>query len=79
MGGGVARSSTQVPLAAAATYAAERVVYNLRVHEQLAARLADNSALRALYVELERPLQLVLSRMEVNGALVDAQLLSEHR
>eukprot|EP00241_Pyramimonas_parkeae_P017542 CAMPEP_0114314542 /NCGR_PEP_ID=MMETSP0059-20121206/21862_1 /TAXON_ID=36894 /ORGANISM="Pyramimonas parkeae, Strain CCMP726" /LENGTH=953 /DNA_ID=CAMNT_0001439687 /DNA_START=645 /DNA_END=3506 /DNA_ORIENTATION=- len=68
----------QVPLAAAATYAAERVVYNLRVHEQLAARLADNSALRALYVELERPLQLVLSRMEVNGALVDAQLLSEH-
>jgi len=65
----------QVPVEQAAPYAAEDADITLRLHRALWPKLEAVPALAALYRDIELPLVGVLSRMERNGVLVDAQLL----
>ncbi len=68
----------QVPIEQAAPYAAEDAEVTLRLHQHLSAKLDQESALSALYRELEIPLVPVLSRIERNGALVCRETLAAH-
>ena len=68
----------QVPIEQAAPYAAEDAEVTLRLHQHLSAKLDQESALSALYRELEIPLVPVLSRIERNGALVCRDTLAIH-
>jgi len=68
----------QVPIEQAAPYAAEDAEVTLRLHQHLSAKLDQESALSALYRELEIPLVPVLSRIERNGALVCRDTLATH-
>ena len=65
----------QIDLAQAAPYAAEDADITLRLHQTLWPRLEDIPALKRVFVDIEMPLVPVLSRIERNGALVDAALL----
>jgi DNA polymerase-1 len=65
----------QVPVEQAGPYAAEDADVTLQLHERLWPRLEAEPDLRRVYEELELPLLPVLSRIERNGALVDAALL----
>ncbi len=66
----------QIPLEEAAPYAAEDADVTLRLHQCLWPRLAEQKPLRAVFETIEIPLVPVLSRIERNGALVDADLLA---
>lgn len=68
----------QVRLEEAAPYAAEDADVTLRLHETLWPRIEEESSLKPVYEELEIPLVPVLSRMELNGVLVDTDRLAEH-
>jgi len=65
----------QVPLEAAAPYAAEDADVTLRLHHALWPRLEAQARLLALYETIEAPLIPVLARMEHTGVLVDRELL----
>jgi DNA polymerase I len=65
----------QVPLEAAAEYAAEDADVTLQLHRALWPQLAAEPTLRQLYEEVEQPLVPVLLRMEQHGVLVDRALL----
>jgi DNA polymerase-1 len=67
----------KVPVDAAATYAAEDVEVTLKLHQYFWPRLLESEHLQKLYTELEMPLLSVLSRMERNGVMVDADMLTE--
>ena len=65
----------EIPVAQAAPYAAEDADITLRLHETLWPKLAQQTELQKLFKEVELPLLSVLSRIERNGVLVDAQSL----
>ncbi len=67
----------EVSVAQAAPYAAEDADITLRLHEVLWPKLEQQSELKTLFQEVELPLLSVLSRIERNGVLVDAQQLAE--
>jgi len=68
---------SQVPLDQATPYAAEDADITLQLHQHLWPQLEAQQPLRKLYQEMEVPLIPVLSRMECNGVLIDADMLSE--
>jgi DNA polymerase-1 len=59
----------------ATRYAAEDADITLRLHRVLSAKLAGEPALEKVYREIEVPLVPVLTRMEANGVLIDADEL----
>lgn len=66
----------QIDVAKAAEYAAEDADITLRLHNALWPKLEAEQKLKKLYEEIEVPLIPVLSKMERNGVLLDADLLS---
>ncbi len=65
----------QVPLDAAAHYAAEDADITLRLHNVLLPLLEKQGKLFKLYNEVEIPLLLTLARTETNGVKVDTDML----
>ncbi|MFA5493213.1 MAG: DNA polymerase I [Porticoccaceae bacterium] len=70
-------SFNQIDLAQAAPYAAEDADVTLRLHQVLWPQVAAMPALKSVFEAIEIPLVPVLSRIERNGARVDAVLLKE--
>src|SRR5690606_34179166 len=70
-------SFNQIELDRAGPYAAEDADITLRLHQELWPRLAAQPGPRAVFEDIEMPLVPVLSRIERNGALVDAKRLGE--
>jgi DNA polymerase-1 len=68
----------EVELARATEYAAEDADITLRLHHALAAQLAAEPRLAALYRDVELPTARVLFEMERNGVLIDDFLLAQH-
>ncbi|MBS1209924.1 MAG: polymerase [Proteobacteria bacterium] len=66
-----------VELTLATAYGAEDADVTLRVHEQLAPRIAAEPGLTRVYREIELPVQEVLWAMERQGVLIDAFLLAQ--
>jgi len=66
----------QVDIERAATYAAEDADVTLRVHEVLHPQFADEAGLSRIYHEIEMPARQVVWRIERNGILIDADVLS---
>jgi len=66
----------QIALEEAAPYAAEDADITLRLHHTLWPRLEATGSLKSVFEEIEIPLVPVLSQIERNGALVDANLLN---
>ncbi|WP_198263081.1 DNA polymerase I [sulfur-oxidizing endosymbiont of Gigantopelta aegis] len=66
-----------VPVAQAAPYAAEDADITLRLHETLWPKLQAQEGLKSLFCEVELPLLKVLSHIERNGVLIDADLLHQ--
>ncbi|MDT8384503.1 MAG: DNA polymerase I [Gammaproteobacteria bacterium] len=69
-------SFDQVPISAAGPYAAEDADVTLQLHQALWPKLAAEPRLAALFRDIEIPLLTVLSRIERNGVLIDAALLT---
>ncbi len=67
----------QVALDRATQYSAEDADITLRLHRALHPRIAADERLDYVYTQLELPVREVLFRMERNGILIDAQLLSQ--
>ncbi|MCW8886443.1 MAG: DNA polymerase I [Motiliproteus sp.] len=67
----------QIELEQAAPYAAEDADITLRLHQTLKAKLDNEPALLEIFESLERPLIPVLSKIERQGALVDANMLGQ--
>ncbi|KEA62408.1 DNA polymerase I [Marinobacterium lacunae] len=67
----------QIDLEQAAPYAAEDADVTLRLHQTLMPKLESEGNLVSVLNEIELPLVPVLSRIERNGALVDATLLAQ--
>jgi len=67
----------QISIEKAAPYAAEDADVALRLHDAMWPMLKDEKGLLNIFKTIEIPLIPVLSRMERNGALVDAKLLSD--
>ena len=65
----------EVPIEQAATYAAEDADVTYRLHEELWPRVRETPALVKVFNELEMPLVPVLSRVERNGVMIDADML----
>ncbi|MFA7280254.1 MAG: DNA polymerase I [Sterolibacterium sp.] len=77
-GKGASRISfAQVALEQAAEYAAEDADVTLRVHQVLQPRLTEERKLDNLYRDIELPVAEVLFRMERNGVMIDANVLSQ--
>jgi len=70
-------SFQEVTLEQAAPYAAEDADITLRLHQVLMAKLQQHPALLSLYSEIEIPLISVLARIESNGVLIDAAMLTQ--
>jgi DNA polymerase I len=68
-------SFAEVAIDDATGYAAEDADVTLRLHRVLSAKLAEIPALEKVYREIEIPLVPVLTRMEANGILIDANEL----
>jgi DNA polymerase-1 len=66
----------QVDIERAAEYAAEDADITLRLHEALHPQLAEEPRLEALYRDIEMPVMEILFRIERNGVLIDAALLT---
>lgn len=66
---------SEVELDKAGPYAAEDADVTLRLHQALWPKLEGNASLLAIYRDMEMPLIPVLSRMERNGVLIDADML----
>ena len=67
----------QIDVATATTFAAGEADLALRLHRELASRLAAEAELARVYAEIELPLLRVLERMERAGVRVDAQMLRQ--
>lgn len=67
----------QIEMEQAAPYAAEDADITLRLHQAIDAQLSKDQTLSNVFQEIEKPLIPVLSRIERNGALVDAAMLGE--
>ncbi len=70
-------SFNQIKVEEAAHYAAEDADITLRLHQRLWPELSQIATLKQVFTNLEMPLLPVLSRIERNGALVDARLLGQ--
>lgn len=70
-------SFSQVAVDQAAPYAAEDADVTLRLHHYFWPRLGAEPGLKELYETIEIPLVAILSRMERNGVLIDAALLTQ--
>ncbi|HEX6735892.1 MAG TPA: DNA polymerase I, partial [Azonexus sp.] len=70
-------SFDQVDVERAAQYSAEDADVTLRVHEVLHPRFAGEPGLSRIYHEIELPAREVIWRIERNGILVDAEVLSK--
>jgi len=66
----------QVELEQAGPYAAEDADITLQLHENLWGKLKDLEKQKEVFHEIEMPLIPVLSKIERNGVLVDAELLT---
>lgn len=66
----------EVAIDRAAEYSAEDTDFTLQVHRVLYPRIEEDPRLRFIY-ELEIPVSRVLTVMERNGVLIDAQLLND--
>ncbi|MEN3111108.1 DNA polymerase I [Uliginosibacterium paludis] len=75
--GAKAISFADVPLEQATAYGAEDADVTLRVHQQLAPKIAAEPGLTRVYREIELPVQEVLWAMERQGVLIDAGLLAQ--
>ncbi|MBI4005032.1 MAG: DNA polymerase I [Gammaproteobacteria bacterium] len=67
----------QVSIDKAAPYAAEDAEVTLKLHLSLWPKLSQTKSLQRLYEEIEIPLLPVLSRMERNGVVIDADMLAQ--
>jgi DNA polymerase-1 len=67
----------EVPLEQAAPYAAEDADVTLQLHQALWPQIEACQPLADLYRDIEQPLVPVLTHMESNGVLIDAELLSQ--
>ena len=67
----------QIDLEKAGPYAAEDADITLRLHEAIWSKLNKETTLKPVFEEIEMPLVDILSRMERNGALVNASLLGK--
>ena len=65
----------QIEVEKAAEYAAEDADITLRLHEALNSQLKESESLLTLYTDIELPVSQVLTNMEHEGALVDADKL----
>jgi len=66
----------EVALEQATAYAAEDADITLQLHQALWPRIASQDSLRFVYEQIELPTARVLQRMERNGVLIDAELLT---
>jgi DNA polymerase-1 len=67
----------QIKVEDAARYAAEDADITLRLHQRLWPELEAIAPLKQVFTDIEMPLLTVLSRIERNGALVDARQLGQ--
>ncbi len=67
----------QIQIEQAGPYAAEDADITLQLHQVLWPKLTQQSALQQIFVEIEMPLLAILSRMERNGVLLDADKLHQ--
>ncbi|UCC55837.1 MAG: DNA polymerase I [Gammaproteobacteria bacterium] len=67
----------EVPIEAAAPYAAEDADITLRLHEAMWPQLVAQPALEKIYNEIELPLVRVLSDMEQAGVAIDTNMLAQ--
>ncbi len=67
---------SQVDVARATEYAAEDADITLQLHLAMHPRIAADEKLRHVYEGIEMPVREVLFRIERNGVLIDAELLS---
>jgi DNA polymerase-1 len=65
-----------VPISAAGPYAAEDADVTLQLHQTLWPKLEAEPRLAELFRDIEMPLVTVLSRIERNGVLIDANMLA---
>ncbi len=70
-------SFNQLEIAVAGHYAAEDADITLRLHQYFWPQLQEVTPLKSVFETVEMPLVPVLSRIERNGALVDAKLLGQ--
>jgi DNA polymerase-1 len=66
---------SHVTIEKAATYAAEDADVTLQLHQKLWPKLAEESGLKNIFENIELPLVSVLSHIERNGVLIDAEKL----
>jgi DNA polymerase-1 len=66
----------QVPLERATEYAAEDADITLQLHNTMWPHVEKNAGLRHVYENIEVPTSVVLQKIERNGVLIDAQLLT---
>ncbi len=66
----------QVPIERATEYAAEDADVTLQLHQAMWPRVAEDEGLKFIYEKIELPTSVVLQKIERNGVLIDAQLLS---
>ena len=64
-----------VPIETAAVYAAEDADITLQLHNKLWPKLLAIPTLKKLYQEVEMPLLNILTQMECNGVLINAEML----
>ncbi len=69
-------SFNQVAIEQAGPYAAEDADITLRLHHVMWTQLKQQESLSKIFSEFELPLIAVLSRMELNGVLIDKDLLA---
>ncbi|MBT4838280.1 MAG: DNA polymerase I [Methylococcales bacterium] len=67
----------QVELEKASNYAAEDADITFRLHQHLWPKLSDTPPIKSVYQDIEIPLIPVLSRIELNGVMIDADLLKQ--
>ncbi|HBC57605.1 MAG TPA: DNA polymerase I [Gammaproteobacteria bacterium] len=67
----------QIQIEQAGPYAAEDADITLQLHQVLWPKLSQHDALKTVFIDIEIPLVTVLSRMERNGVLLDADKLKQ--
>ena len=67
----------QVPIEAAAPYAAEDADISLRLHQAMWPKLTAEASLEKIYLDVEMPLLTVLSDMEQAGVAIDISMLEK--
>lgn len=71
------KTFNQIEIDQAAPYAAEDADITLQLHQHIWPQLEKDKSLKSVFCDIEIPLVPVLSRVERNGVLVDADMLIE--